>query len=131
MLRKEQKIPRTLDQAKDTGMAFVLLGLIIWLMTKNEVSVIISIGILVITMAVPQLLLPLAEIWFGFSKLLGMVTSKIVLTLVFISIVLPVGMVRKWARQDTLQLNAFKKKRISGFVDRNHRYSPNDLLNPY
>ena len=131
MLTKEQKTPRTLDQAKDTVMAFVLVGLIIWLMTKADIAVIISIGILVITMAVPQLLLPLAKIWFGFSKLLGMVTSKIVLTLVFISIVLPVGMARKWARQDTLQLNAFKKKRLSGFVDRNHRYAPNDLSNPY
>ena len=122
---------RVLDQAKDTGMAFVLLSLVVWLITRHDIAVVISIGILLLTMAVPKMLIPVSALWFGFSRILGMVMSKILLVIIFLAFVVPVGTIRKWAGKDTLQLHAFKKKRSSGFIDRNHRYGPHDLLKPY
>jgi hypothetical protein len=121
----------TVDHAKDTGMALVVVGLIVWLRTKATIAVIISLCILLLTMIAPRSLMPAARLWFGLSRILGMVTSKILLALIFLVIVLPVGTIRKWGRKDTLQLNAFKKKRGSGFIDRDHRYAPDDLLKPY
>jgi|WetSurMetagenome_2_1015567.scaffolds.fasta_scaffold719171_2 hypothetical protein len=129
--KKPIKDVYTLDHAKDTGMAVVLVGLIVWLRTKATIAVIISLCILLLTMTFPLVLMPAARLWFGFSRILGMVTSKIVLSLVFFTVVVPVGAVRKWAGKDTLQLNGFGKQGKSGFIDRNHRYTPDDLLKPF
>jgi hypothetical protein len=121
----------TLDQAKDTGMALVLVGLIVWLNTKNKIAIVVSIGILLVTMATPRLLLPAARIWFGFSEILGKIVSRIVLSFIFIFLVIPIGLARRWAKKDSLQLRVFKKTIGTVFIDRNHRYLPSDLAKPF
>jgi hypothetical protein len=129
--KKQKNKVSTLHHAKDTGMAIALLCLIVWLNTKKTVAVIISLCILVITMTIPGLLIPVARLWFGFAGALGKVTSKILLTIIFFTAVVPVGAVRKWVGLDSLRLKAFKKKAGSGFIDRNHEFVSDDVLKPF
>lgn len=121
----------TKEQAKDTGMAMVLVLLIAALATHAEVFGTCAIIVLIVAMTVPKLLQPLAAIWFGFSELLGLAMSKVLLTIVFFLIVTPIGLLRRLLGNDSLFLRQFKANDASVFQTRVHTYAPSDLEKPF
>jgi hypothetical protein len=121
----------TPTQAKDTGMAVVLVLLLLWLAWRNDIYVVTAVVAHVLSMAIPQIWRPVAVIWFGFSHILGMVVSKVVLTIIFLLVVTPIGVCRRLAGSDSLKLKAFKKGRGSVMNARNYRFTGSDLERPY
>ena len=121
----------TLDQAKDTGMAMVLICLLLGYFGKFPKFLPLSIALLLLTMAWPTAFRPLAGLWFGLSHLLSQVVSKIVLTLIFFLVVTPVGLIRRWLGSDSLQLGKWKKGSNSVFVERQGAIQERDLIHPY
>ena len=121
----------TKDQSRDTGMAMVLLFLLIFLGRKKEGWLFIAMALHVINMIVPKIYKPIAVLWLGLSDLLGAITSKILLGLLFFIVVTPIGIFRKLAGKDSLKLRAFKKSRESAMLTRNHMFSAKDIENPY
>lgn len=119
------------DQSKDTGMVLTLVILLIGYFTGVNTYYLLSIILLAITVIVPVLLKPIAFLWLGFSKILGNITSKIILTIIFFLVVFPIGMIRKMMGKDSLQLKKFKKNVSSGFRERNHTFEPVDIEKPY
>jgi uncharacterized Tic20 family protein len=121
----------TPEQAKDTGMAMVLICLLLGYFGKFPKFLGVSIVLLLLTMAVPKIFKPLAVLWFGLSHLLGQVVSKIILSLAFFLIVTPIGLIRRMMGKDSLQLKKWKQGRDSVFVQRQGAIQDKDLLNPY
>jgi Saxitoxin biosynthesis operon protein SxtJ len=121
----------TPDQARDTGMALVLLCLLIVQFKHAYKLVPVAIILLIITMAWPRAFKPLAGLWFGLSHVLGTVMSKVILTLVFFIIVTPIGLLRRLMGKDSLQLKKFKKDRDSVFLVRAKLVDKKDLHKPY
>lgn len=119
------------DQCKDTGMALVLICLLIGFFTKNQIYYISSIPFLLINMVRPGLFKPIARIWIGFSYLLGTTVSKIILSIIFYVMVVPVGIIRRKAGKDTMQIKKWKKNPASVFHQRHHKFKPEDLETPY
>ncbi len=64
-------------QASDTGMALVLILLLIGLFTQNNLYYKIAIPVLIINMIFPMFYYLFAVIWFGFSQLLGLLYQKL------------------------------------------------------
>ena len=119
------------NQARDTGLAVTLILLIaLYFTTKTWLSI-IAICVLVMCMTWPKFFAPLAPIWFGFSHILGNVVSKILLTLVFIIVVSPVGLIRRLLGYDSMRIKNWKDGQTSVFVDRGHCYTSKDLETPY
>jgi hypothetical protein len=121
----------TKDQARDTGLAMVLLSLILGFFTDADWFFTLAVVLLVVTMIVPQIYRPLGYVWLGLSHLLGTVVSRILLTLVFFVIVLPVGLVRRLLGKDSLHLREFGRGKGSIMRVRNHVYTPSDIDKPY
>lgn len=121
----------TPEQAKDTGMAMVLICLLLGHFGKFPKFLPVSIVLLLLTMAVPKVFKPLAGLWFGLSHVMGQVVSKIVLTLIFFVVVTPIGLIRRWTGADSLQLKKWKKGSDSVFKERQGAIQDQDLLNPY
>jgi hypothetical protein len=121
----------TPEQAKDTGMAMVLLCLLLGYWGKLPQFLPLSIVLLLLTMAWPAAFKPLATLWFGLSHLLGNVVSRIILTLIFFLLVTPIGLIRRCLRSDSLQLKKWKKGRGSVFVEREGVITGKDLADPY
>lgn len=119
------------DQSRDTGMAVVLLLLLVFASKKREGYLLAAIVLHVVNMAVPQVYKPLAVVWLGFSELLGAVMSKVLLSIVFFGVVTPIAIFRRLAGKDSLKLRAFKKSKDSVMVERNHTFSARDLERPY
>ena len=121
----------TPEQAKDTGLAMVLICLLLGYLGKFPKFLGVSIILLLLTMACPRIFKPLAGLWFGLSHLLGQVISKLVLTLIFFLVVTPVGLIRRWTGADSLQLKKWKRGTDSVFVVRRGVVPNKDLLDPY
>jgi len=121
----------TPEQAKDTGMAMVLICLLLGHFGKFPQFLPLSIALLLLTMAWPAAFKPLAWLWFGLSHLLGNVVSRIILTLIFFLLVTPIGLIRRCFKADSLQLKKWKKGRGSVFVEREGVITGQDLANPY
>jgi len=121
----------TPEQAKDTGMAMVLICLLLGYWGKFPKFLPVSLVLLLITMAWPNAFKPLAGLWFGLSHLLSRVVSRIILTILFFLVVTPIGLIRRLMGADALQLKKWKQGQDSVFVVREGAVQGKDLINPY
>jgi hypothetical protein len=120
----------TVNQAKDTAMAIVLIFLIA---TCYDIqwTLWVAMALLAVNMIWPALFKPAAFLWCGAADLLRLVSSNIILGAIFAFLVVPVGLVRKMMGKDALNLKAWKKSEDSVFKIRDHKYSAEDLEYPY
>jgi len=118
-------------QTSDTGMAMVLILLIIAMLTDNNIYLVVSIIALVINMTYPKFYYPFAIVWLGLSHLIGTIVSKVLLSIVFFLIVVPIGFLRKILGKDSLQLSNFKKSSESVMKVRNYSFTSDDIKKPY
>jgi len=121
----------TKEQAKDTGMAVVLILLLVAIRQHQNGYVIAAAIAQVVTMAVPAIFRPAAVVWFGLSELIGSVVSRVILAVVFFVVVTPIGVLRKLLGADAMQLRTFKAGRGSVMRERNHTYVGKDIENVY
>lgn len=112
-------------------MALVLLLLLFGLRLHRPGPIVAAIAMLLLNMIFPQLLRPLAVVWFGLSHVIGTVMSKILLTIVFFVIVTPIGLFRKTMGKDSLGLRSFKASKQSAMLARNHTFIGPDMEKPY
>jgi uncharacterized membrane protein len=119
------------EQSKDTGLALVLILLIVMYVKYRHGLILAAGAVLVLTMTWPLAFKPLARVWFGFSHFLGTIVSKVILSLVFFLIVTPVGLLRKAFGADPMKTGLWKKGDDSVMVDRDHLYSKEDIEKPY
>lgn len=119
------------QQCSDTGMALVLVLLLLNAFTHRHGYLVGAIVALVINMTVPSIYRPLAVVWFGLSHLLGAIVSRIILTVIYIVFVTPVALVRQLAGKDSLKLKAFRVSEESAMVLRNHTFTAKDIEKPY
>ena len=118
-------------QATDTGMAMVLIFLLLGFLLKNTLFFKIAIPILIINMICPIVYKPVAIIWLGLSHLLGTIVSKILLTIIFFLVVTPIGLFRRLLGYDSLKLKKFKKGNKSVMEVRNITFSNIEIEKPY
>ena len=119
------------ERARDTGMAMVLILLLLEVFLGSGIYYKIAIPTLVVNMIIPRVFYPFAYLWFGFAQVMGTIMSKILLFLVFLIMIIPVGSLRKILGRDNLKLKNWKKGSDSVFTDRNHLYNANDIEKPY
>ena len=121
----------TPEQAKDTGMAMVLICLLLGYWGKFPKFLPVSLVLLILTMTWPNAFRPLAVLWFGLSHLLGSVVSRVILTVLFFLIVTPIALIRRLMGADALQLKKWKQGKGSVFVVREGPVQGKDMANPY
>ena len=121
----------SVEQCKDSGLALVLICLLSFQVWKLSIFMLLAIIFLIVAMSYPPIFKPFARLWFGLSTALGTVVSKVILTVLFFALVLPVGLLRKAMGKDALRIKAWKKGDESVFKIRDHRFKAEDLQNPY
>jgi hypothetical protein len=120
-----------LGYSRDTGLIIVFVLLLVSLWNDSLTLVLPAIAVLLAAMTIPVLFKPAALIWYYFSFLLGSVTNRILLTLLFVVVLSPVGIIRKWFVYDPMRRKAWKKGTHSVFVVRDHVFSSKDLTEPF
>ena len=125
--------PKTVSraQAVDTGMALVLVCLLLGLFRERTGWFLAAAALLVLNMTAPALFKPAAKVWLGLAHLLGGVMSRVLLTLVFCLVVTPMGLIRRAMGRDSLRLKEFKKNDASVFQVRDTTFAAPDVEQPY
>ncbi len=123
--------PVSTEQAKDSALALVLLSLLLAMMVKEKTFLWSATIILVLAMGAPVVFKPFAVLWFGLSRLLGEVVSRILLSVIFMLIITPIGLMRRLFGEDPLRERFDRKHVHSFFIDRNKLFEIDDLRNPY
>jgi len=121
----------TRAQGRDTGMAMVLICLIIAKAGQKPGFVSLAIVILLLDMIWPSFYKPFAKIWFGFSHILGTVMSKIILGLTFFLVLTPMGLLRKVSGKDPMKIKHWKNGAESVFRVRDHTFDAGDIEQPF
>jgi hypothetical protein len=121
----------TKDQARDTGMAMVLVCLIVYLVTREHRYVTVGALVLLVDMIAPTVFKPLAKLWFGLSHILGTVMSKVLLTVVFFLVLFPMGWFRRCCGKDAMRVRDFGRDQASAFRVRDHLFTPGDIEQPF
>lgn len=121
----------TVEKCKDSGLALVLICLICFQVWKLQILLILAIVFLVVAMTYPLIFQPFAKLWFGLSTLLGTVVSKLVLAVLFFTIVLPITLIRKAMGKDSMRFKDWKKGTASVFRTRDHQFTAKDLEHPF
>ncbi|HEY4149592.1 MAG TPA: SxtJ family membrane protein [Chitinophagaceae bacterium] len=117
-----------MDKTKPSETLLVIVtGLIvIYLVKRSVVFLDIAVIVSLLGLLAPVTALWLHRAWMGLAKLLGAVSEKIVLTLIYILILIPVSALAKLSGKFRLDKNPEKD---SYFKERNHRYTKDDLEN--
>lgn len=118
-------------ECTDTGMAMVLICLLTALFTQIHGLLPTAIGLLLINMTFPRLYSLPAKAWLGFSRLLGTVMSKVILTLIFFLIQTPIALLRRALGHDPMQLKKWKNDDKSVFETRDHTFQAEEIERPY
>ncbi|GJQ64519.1 MAG: hypothetical protein SCALA702_35720 [Melioribacteraceae bacterium] len=115
----------------DSGMALALLFTLLMLW-KDYYFLSWGVGgVLLAAMTFPKILYPWALIWFNLSIILGTVSSKILLSIVYFLVLTPTAIVKKLRGYDPMKIKPFKKGSDTVFVERNHNYIKSDLEKTY
>jgi hypothetical protein len=120
----------TAEKCKDSGLALVLIALTCYQVWKQPFLMLMAMVCLLVTMTYPPLFKPFARFWFEFSTVLGTVVSKLILSLLFFVVVLPVALVRRPMGKDAMQIKCWKKGKESVFKQRGHFFTAKDLVHP-
>ena len=112
-------------------MAMVLLLLLLAVGLGQDNLIGIAIVAHLINMIYPPIYRPLAVLWFGLSHVTGALASRILLTIIFFTIVLPMSVARRLLGKDSLRLKRFKVGQESVMLVRNHTFVARDLEKPY
>jgi hypothetical protein len=126
------QLPRvTPRQTSETGLLLVLACLAAGLYREQMVWFKAALGLGLLLLVVPRVYYPLAVLWFALGRLLGGVTTRLLLCLLFVGVVLPVALLRRAMGKDPLRLKQFRQGTGSAFVERPHAYQVNDLKYPF
>jgi hypothetical protein len=117
-------------QALDSGLALVLIMLLLSIFIDQYYSK-PAILLLLICMIYPNIFKPFAYIWFKLSAILGYVASKVLLSIVFFAIVMPISLIRRICGFDSMKLKAWQSNDQSVFIMRDHLFTSEDINSPY
>ena len=129
-MKTEHKMA-TVEKCKDSGLALVLICLICFHIWKLSAFIILATLFLLVAMTYPPIFKPFAKFWFALSTTLGTFASKIILTILFFVMVLPVTLLRRLMGKDSMQIKRWKTGNQSVFRRRDHCFSAEDLKHPY
>lgn len=115
----------------DAGLALVLLLLLAHYFSGVGIFATAALVLLLLCMIIPGIFRPFARIWFGLSGYMAAVMSRLLLTIIFTFMVIPVGFARRLMGKDVLKLSSWRSGSGSLFSERNHRFIPADLERPY
>ncbi|MBN2493803.1 MAG: hypothetical protein JXR96_04360 [Deltaproteobacteria bacterium] len=121
----------SLEQARDTAMAFALIGIILAWLTGQRAWILAAGGLLLLAMIWPGFFRPAAYLWFGLARLLGALVSRLLLSLLFFALIVPVGLIRRAAGADPMQRKAWRSGQGSVFRLRDPANERSKMSQPF
>ena len=121
----------TSRQCSEFGLVAVAVTAILAWYLKSDLYIIAVIILSLVTLLAPILFYPFAAVWYALGHILNYCSSRLLLTVIFFVVVVPVAFIRRISGKDSLKLRQFKKEKGSVLVVRDHLYSKEDLRHTF
>ncbi len=113
---------------KETILVLVL-ALLVWHRASRHAALLYVAGALVLTgLLLPPVSRAIHRAWMKLSAVLGMITSTVILTIVFFVVILPLGVFSRLLRKNELIVDP---SAASIFFERDHTFTRTDLEQPW
>ena len=120
-LRKEHEVEMGSDRGFGLVFAVVFAIIALWPLMRGEYprlwATIIALAFLLVALVRPQLLHPLNIVWFRFGLLLGAVVTPVVMALLYVTTIIPTGIILRLRGKDLLSLKR-EPERTSYWITR-------------
>lgn len=116
------------ESEKTKAQLVIVTGLVVlyFLFKSRYPYLLMAAGIIgVVSIAIPVAGDLIVKGWYKLAELLGAINGKILLSVVFFVVLLPVAILAKMGKKNPLALKRESKKSV--FMDRNHKYTAKDL----
>ena len=114
---------------KESILAITFLMLLLFYFTRNITFIHITAIVIVVSLLVPRVAVLLDYVWKFISSVLGQISSKLILSVIFYAVLLPWGLLLKFIGKEMLPLKF--KGRSTAFSIRNKSFVNKDLQNPF
>lgn len=113
-----------------TSILVICIGFIgLYFIFEKEWLLWIAFGVGILSLSSEKIANAICNGWYKIAEILGGINSKILLSLIFFIILVPVAFLsRIFSKETKIQL---KRKENSYFKERNHTYSKEDLDSPF
>ena len=112
----------------EVPLSIVLFFLILFWLSKYELFILLAFAVGILSLLSRSLAYLITHSWQKLIKALGFVNAHVLLTLIFYILLLPIALIYRWRNKDSLNL---KSGKASYYTDRDHKYTPADLENPW
>lgn len=104
----------------------IVTGLVVlYFVFKSQYFLIAAAIVGVLCIAIPAAGDLIVKGWYKIAEILGAINGRILLSIVFFIVLFPVAVISKLGKKNPLSLK--REKSNSVFVERNHKYSKEDL----
>lgn len=114
------------QKSLETILVLVLAQIIIFLVTRRLLWLYTGVALGVLALLIPVLADKIHYAWMKLAHILGYITSRIILTLIFFLVLFPLTLLSKFSSRHAMEL---KRRRTSTFKERNYTYTPESLEN--
>lgn len=114
-------------KAKETVLVITVGCLVLYLVFRGRVFLYCALVIGLAGVFSSWLSAKIDWLWMKLSRLLGVGSNTVLLSLVFFLVVTPVGLIRRWRKKDRLRGSDPGAGATSHFIDRDHRFEGRDL----
>ena len=107
----------------------LVLALLVWYRGSRHVTLLYVAGALMLTgLLLPPVSRAIHWAWMKLSTVLGMITSTVILTIVFFVVIVPLGVFSRLLRKNELIVDPSAS---SFFFERDHTFTKTDLEQPW
>jgi len=122
---------RASNANKDFGILLAIVAIIAGLIFHKTTLFFSALILLFITILSPDIWKKPSALWAHLAEMLGAIVNRVILTVLFIGLVTPIGLIRRLLGKDPMNLSQFKSKSTSAFKKSNKSFKNTDLINPY
>ena len=116
-------------EEKDSVLAVIVLLLLGFIFFRSRVWIYLALMLSILSVLSPMVTFWLHRVWSFITEILGRISGTIILTVVFIFILLPTAILKKWFGKKDMILKQGNIR--STFQNRDHEYTERDFENPW
>jgi hypothetical protein len=116
------------EKTFETILTLVTASVIFGLLLKIKLLLTISIILGLVGIFIKPLAEIISKMWLNLSEMLGTISSKIILSIVFFIFLVPISFLYRLFNKDTLKIKNIKE---STFYNRDHKYTKEDFEHPW
>ena len=113
------------------GVLLIGIAMVAYLYLEDIRIIYACLTLTIVVLVFPLLLYPAAYAWFRLGRLLNVVGPVVILTIVFVVVVTPVGLIRTLFRKDSLRKHEFGKRGATAMIERPRRFIADDFRKMY